>query len=89
MRWYDKSPLCSAVELLMWPVDKSLICIVEFALLAFAFRLEDSSKYRVAKLGSLSGDSKVAQTSIFKHVATWICAAYFLIYVGTEGALIR
>lgn len=68
--------------------------ILEAIALLLAFRVEDSSKYHDAhKQGPLLGVQEEAPSStndkaaIFKHYATWICAAYFLACIGTENAI--
>ncbi|KAI1134517.1 MFS general substrate transporter [Hypoxylon sp. FL0543] len=67
--------------------------ILEAAALLLAFRFEDSEKYHAshqqaplldAQEEASATDSKGA---IFKHYATWICAAYFLACIGTENAI--
>ncbi|KAF3056498.1 Bypass of stop codon protein 6 [Daldinia childiae] len=66
--------------------------ILEAIILLLAFRFEDSNKYRndhqqdrlLETQGETLPDAKIA---IFKHSVTWICAAYFLAYVGTENAI--
>ena len=54
--------------------------------LVAAFRHEDASSYRQNKHSSLT-DLKVDAKAMFKHRAVWLCAAYFLTYVGTETAI--
>ena len=54
--------------------------------LATAFRHEGAARYRESKqFESPNGD--IDRKAIFKHRATWLCAAYFLTYVGTETAV--
>lgn len=53
--------------------------------LVYAFRGATASLYRQSKQ-SASSDAK-ASTAIFHHRANWLCAAYFLTYVGTETAI--
>lgn len=55
-------------------------------LLVFAFRNETASVYRQSKQFDVT-ESKVDAKAIFRHRATWLCAAYFLTYVGTETAI--
>jgi len=55
-------------------------------LLVFAFRNETASVYRQSKQFDVT-ESKVDAKAIFRHHATWLCAAYFLTYVGTETAI--
>lgn len=55
--------------------------------LPLAFRLETGAKYRHEKHAELEYSDKVDLRAIFRHRATWFCAAYFLAYVGTESAI--
>lgn len=57
----------------------------------YAFRFQDAQKYRAEKHDQEEHESsrnKESSLAIFKHSATWICAAYFLAYVGIEGKLL-
>jgi fucose permease len=54
--------------------------------LVFAFWNETASRYRQNKQAD-SQDNKTDTKAIFRYSATWICAAYFLAYVGTETAI--
>lgn len=54
--------------------------------LVFAFRHEDASTYSQSKQSKLT-TTKSEVKAIFKYSATWLCAAYFLTYVGTETAI--
>ncbi|KAF2833500.1 MFS general substrate transporter [Ophiobolus disseminans] len=58
----------------------------ELVLLVFAFRNENASVYRQSKQ-SEAMDGRVDAKAIFRYRATWLCAAYFLTYVGTETAI--
>lgn len=54
----------------------------------YAFRAQDAKAYRAEKHDH--DDDEMSQgkkdsLAIFKHSATWICAAYFLAYVGIES----
>ena len=60
--------------------------ILSFIVLVAAFRHEDASAYRQSK-HSARADLEVDAKAMFKHRATWFCAAYFLTYVGTETAI--
>lgn len=54
----------------------------------YAFQHQDAKKYRAEKHDREEHDSplnKESSLAIFKHSATWICAAYFLAYVGIES----
>ena len=54
--------------------------------LVAAFRYENAAAYRKNNHSKFS-DHKVDVKAIFKYRATWLCAAYFLTYVGTETAI--
>lgn len=58
-------------------------------MLAWAFRSEDASKYHhpdssEPDLAKLEGRGL---SEVLKHRAVWMCAAYLLMYVGTESAI--
>jgi hypothetical protein len=59
---------------------------LEFLTLVWAFRHDNGLRYC-----SLNPRSSIDQGSrmkeAFKKHVTWICAAYFLAYVGTEGRI--
>lgn len=59
---------------------------VELLALVVAFWNETASVYRRAK-HSDSEEDKVDVKAMFGYRATWLCAAYFLAYVGTETAI--
>lgn len=59
---------------------------LELVLLVSAFRNEDAAAYRRNKQSG-GAASKVNVRAIFNYRATWLCAAYFLAYVGTETAI--
>lgn len=66
--------------------------LLEAVVLILAFRREDSRKYRAhherERLLEVPNESSLdARTAIFKHGVTWICAAYFLAYIGTENGI--
>lgn len=52
-----------------------------------AFRLEDAARYREDKHGEIARDAAVDTTAMFKYRVTWVCAAYYLAYVGTEYSI--
>jgi fucose permease len=54
--------------------------------LTFAFWNETAAVYRQSKQSDFL-NSKSDTKAIFRHRATWLCAAYFLTYVGTETAI--
>lgn len=67
----------------------------EAVALCLAFRFEDADRYRADLERSRTGPYGGAEgrrpemhaRTMFKYAATWICAAYFLVYVGTESAI--
>jgi fucose permease len=59
---------------------------LSFLVLVSAFRHESAEVYRQTKASKLIA-SKVDTKVMFKYSATWLCAAYFLTYVGTETAI--
>lgn len=68
--------------------------VVQGIVLSLAFRSEDGTRYRnglekaAFERGMTPGMPPTAEAkSIFKHRVTWICAAFFLTYVGTEAAI--
>ncbi|KAI1466707.1 MFS general substrate transporter [Daldinia caldariorum] len=66
--------------------------VLEAMILLFAFRFEDSSKYQndhqQALLPQTRGETGTnTKTAFFKYNVTWICAAYFLAYIGTENGI--
>jgi fucose permease len=58
----------------------------ELIALTVAFWNETAAVYRESKQSSLA-DSKTDAKAIYRYRATWLCAAYFLAYVGTETAI--
>ncbi|KAL6704804.1 hypothetical protein ACN47E_007608 [Coniothyrium glycines] len=54
--------------------------------LVTAFRHESATVYRQSKQSTLT-TTKIDVKAIFKFRATWLCAAFFLTYVGTETAI--
>lgn len=62
--------------------------VVELCVLLFAFRHENASKYRDEKhTEELSSHGKIDPTAMFKYLAIWLIALYFLAYVGIETAI--
>jgi hypothetical protein len=65
-------------------VEQAGASSIELALLAYAFWYEDGFKYRSQH--SLEGSH---QNNLLgeacRHRVTWICALYFLAYVGAES----
>ncbi|KAI3390743.1 hypothetical protein diail_8769 [Diaporthe ilicicola] len=74
---------------------------LQAAVLVWVFRFEDGGRYREALASSPNKPAEVDRVSeapppsahrpggggALKHAVTWICAAYFLVYVGTESAI--
>lgn len=59
---------------------------LELFTLAWAFRHDSGSRYRLLNpRSSIDQGGRMKET--FKKNVTWICAAYFLAYVGTEGMI--
>jgi fucose permease len=65
---------------------KAGACALSFIVQVAAFRHESAPVYRQSKQSKMS-DSKVDLRQIFKHPATWLCAAFFLTYVGVETSI--
>ncbi|CAO2650243.1 Nn.00g015350.m01.CDS01 [Neocucurbitaria sp. VM-36] len=61
--------------------------ILEFAVLLSAFKNETASVYLQNKQSRLTHTENISTNTIFRYRATWLCAAYFLTYVGTETAI--
>ncbi|KAF2802422.1 MFS general substrate transporter [Mytilinidion resinicola] len=62
--------------------------LVKLCVLFLAFRHENASKYRDEKhTEAVSTRRKINPRAMFKYVATWLIALYFLAYVGTETAI--
>ncbi|CBX92324.1 hypothetical protein IAQ61_006284 [Plenodomus lingam] len=59
---------------------------VSFLLLVSAFRHEDAAAYRKSKQSELT-DARPDIKAMFRYPAVWLCAAYFITYVGTETAI--
>jgi fucose permease len=51
-----------------------------------AFRHESAEAYRRSEQAKTS-DPRIDPKAMFQYTATWLCAAYFLTYVGTETAI--
>jgi fucose permease len=60
--------------------------VFELIALLLAFWNETAAVYRQTKQSDLM-HSKTDTKAIFRYRATWLCAAYFLAYVGTETAI--
>lgn len=71
--------------------------LLQLVALGFAFRFEDAARYRAdlersRDTGMYGGEARrpvapMHSRTMFRYAATWICAAYFLVYVGTEAAI--
>ncbi|KAF3014045.1 hypothetical protein E8E14_011430 [Neopestalotiopsis sp. 37M] len=73
-----------------WFYVLTAFCIVMLASSAYAFRSQDGKKYRAEKHDcndSTTPHDKQDRFAMFKYSATWICAAYFLAYVGIESSI--
>ncbi|KAF2022828.1 MFS general substrate transporter [Setomelanomma holmii] len=70
----------------IWYYFLAVQSVLESLLLLFAFRNETASVYRQGKQVR-PGDIKTDTKATFRYQATWLCAAYFLAYVGTETAI--
>lgn len=64
------------------------MCFFEAMILPFSFRHEDARRYHHEKQGT-SKQPGTQLTEIIGYRVTWICAAYFLAYVGTEGQYMK
>lgn len=51
-----------------------------------AFRNESALVYRQSKQSKIA-DTRIDAKAMFKYRATWLCAAYFLTYVGVETSI--
>jgi fucose permease len=69
-------------------LEKAGAALAELVILPWGFWLEDAQGYRGPE-ASREGDEIPIKpsTNIFSYRATWICAAYLLVYVGTEAAI--
>lgn len=71
--------------------------ILQGLVLCWVFRQEDGQRYREGLRPELLRPDELDTASetppparpggALKHAVTWICAAYFLVYVGTEAAI--
>ncbi|KAH9865347.1 hypothetical protein J1614_008930 [Plenodomus biglobosus] len=59
---------------------------LSLVVLVSAFRHEDGVAYRKGKQSEVT-DAKPDIKAMFKYPAVWLCAAYFITYVGTETAI--
>ncbi|KAH7414000.1 major facilitator superfamily domain-containing protein [Phaeosphaeria sp. MPI-PUGE-AT-0046c] len=70
----------------IWYYIMAAMSCCELLVLVLAFWNETASVYRRTKQSNLQED-KIDVKAIFQYRATWLCAAYFLAYVGTETAI--
>lgn len=61
------------------------MCLIQVLLLSFAFRFEDAVRYHNAKQPEHHDNMKETPRHFLRFSVTWICAAYFLTYIGIEG----
>lgn len=68
--------------------------ILQAIVLYLAFRFEDADRYRAdvdraraGVYGGIGAREPIPSRIMFTYIATWICAVYFLVYVGTESAI--
>ncbi|KAF2260288.1 MFS transporter-like protein [Lojkania enalia] len=62
--------------------------VMELIILLSAFRHQNAARYRRGKpVDRASTRSNSNTRAIFNHLGTWLCALYFLAYVGTETAI--
>lgn len=71
--------------------------LVQVLALGLAFRREDAGRYeadlaRWSRASVYDGEARrptgtMHGRTLFRYTATWVCAAYFLVYVGTESAV--
>jgi fucose permease len=59
---------------------------LSFAVQIAAFRHESASAYRQSKQSEML-NSRIDVREMFKHRATWLCAAFSLTYVGVETSI--
>ncbi|KAF1911692.1 major facilitator superfamily domain-containing protein [Ampelomyces quisqualis] len=74
-----------------------MLSVIDFVVLLSAFSTSTASVYRQNEQSALltsilqpenhSPTTKLDAKAIFRYPATWLCAAYFLSYVGTETAV--
>jgi fucose permease len=70
-----------------WYYLLAAISVVEAVVLPAAFRSEDAKRYREYERRHPEATQTVKASAIFTYRATWICAAYLLVDVGTESAI--
>ncbi|KAI0126826.1 MFS transporter-like protein [Xylariales sp. AK1849] len=70
-----------------WFYVLSAFCLVELLVSVFAFRFQDAKRYRAEKHDREGREAGQPRWAVFKHGATWVCAAYFLAYVGIEASI--
>ncbi|KAH7095473.1 major facilitator superfamily domain-containing protein [Paraphoma chrysanthemicola] len=70
----------------LWYYALGIQTVFELLVLLYAFRNETGSVYRQSKRPEV-GNTKPDTRAIFHYLGTWLCAMYFLAYVGTETAI--
>ncbi|KAF2855941.1 MFS transporter-like protein [Plenodomus tracheiphilus IPT5] len=70
----------------MWYSTLAGASALSFIFLVTAFRHEDAIAHRKSKHSKLT-DVKPDFKAMLKYSAVWLCAAYFITYVGTETAI--
>ncbi|KAI9154859.1 Bypass of stop codon protein [Paramyrothecium foliicola] len=70
-----------------WYSLLAVVSLVEGIILTYAFRREDSKKYREYERRHMEDTQETKASAIFTYRATWMCAAYLLVDVGTESAI--
>ncbi|KAH7324686.1 major facilitator superfamily domain-containing protein [Stachybotrys elegans] len=64
------------------------VSLVEAVCLSYAFRNEDAERYiKHERLQQVGASPATKMSKIFVYGATWLCAAYLLVDVGTESAV--
>jgi fucose permease len=66
---------------------QAIICVLELVLLVYSFRYEDARRYRETLQRSARTVVGGNKEGIITQGVVWICAAYLLLYVGTESAI--
>ncbi|KAF1834242.1 MFS general substrate transporter [Decorospora gaudefroyi] len=70
----------------IWYAGLAGASTLSLVVLFSAFRHEDARLYRQSKQ-SKRNEATIDVKAMFRYRATWLCAAYFLTYVGTETAI--
>ncbi|OAL42957.1 MFS general substrate transporter [Pyrenochaeta sp. DS3sAY3a] len=70
----------------VWYYVLTALSIIVLVVLTYAFRAQTAAVYLSSKQAAQT-DDKNNTREMLRHPATWLCAAYFLTYVGTETAI--